>query len=52
MANVYALLISKHLFTYDKVLAPYKDATKAILEGLGLDTDGNPIKTSTTTATE
>lgn len=47
MANVYALLISKHLFSYDKVLASYKDATKTILLGMGLDTDGNPIATTT-----
>jgi hypothetical protein len=49
MAQVYALLISKHLFTYDKVLASYKDATKAALLAMGLDTDGNPISTETTT---
>lgn len=48
MANVYALLISKHLFSYDKVLASYKDATKAILLSMGLDTDGNPIAKTTT----
>jgi hypothetical protein len=46
MATVYARLISMHLFTFDKVISIYKDATKAELKKMGLDTDGNPITTA------
>lgn len=35
MATVYARLISMHLFTFDKVISIYKDATKAELKRWG-----------------